>query len=48
VTFALPEDRKVYEPYNETWIFEKIENMWHPTRIHYSKIIQDKHSEELE
>ncbi|RAI83870.1 DUF4440 domain-containing protein [Algoriphagus yeomjeoni] len=47
VTFSLPEDKKVYEPYNETWIFEKIENSWHPTRIHYSKIIQDEHSEEV-
>jgi len=48
VTFSLPEDRKIYEAYNETWIFEKIENSWHPTRIHYSKIIQDEHSEEVE
>lgn len=48
VTFSLPEDKEVYEPYNETWIFKKIENKWHPIRIHYSKIVREKHTEEVE
>ncbi len=48
VTFTLSKNKKVYEPYNETWIFEKIGTSWYPIRIHYSKIIQDEHSEEVE
>lgn len=48
VTFSLPEDKEVYEPYNETWIFKKINNKWHPIRIHYSKIVREKHTEEVE
>jgi len=48
VTFYLPEEREVYEPYNETWIFKKETDKWYPTRVHYSKIVQEKHSEEVE
>lgn len=48
VTFSLPEDKEVYEPYNETWIFKKFDDKWHPIRIHYSKIIREKHTEEVE
>lgn len=48
VTFSLPESKEVYEPYNETWIFKKIDNKWHPIRIHYSKIVREKHTEEVE
>ena len=47
VTFSLPNNKKVYEPYNETWIFEKKDNKWRPIRCHYSKITVDKHSEEV-
>lgn len=46
VTFSLPEGREVSEPYNVTWIFEMMDNTWYPVRIHYSKIIQEEHSEE--
>jgi hypothetical protein len=48
VTFSLPENKEVYEPYNETWIFKKVDNKWHPIRIHYSKIVREKHTEEVE
>lgn len=48
VVFSLPENKEVYEPYNETWIFKKIKNKWHPIRIHYSKIVREKHTEEVE
>lgn len=48
VTFSLTGNKEVYEPYNETWIFSKTGNKWHPVRIHYSKIVQEKHSEEVE
>lgn len=47
VTFSLPDNKKVYEPYNETWIFEKLDNKWRAIRCHYSKITVDKHSEEV-
>ncbi|MFT3678680.1 MAG: nuclear transport factor 2 family protein [Ferruginibacter sp.] len=47
VTFSLPSDKKVYEPYNETWIFEKMNDKWRPIRCHYSKITVDKHSEDV-
>ena len=47
VTFSLPDNKKVYEPYNETWIFEKIDNSWKPIRIHYSKVTVEKHSEDV-
>jgi len=47
VTFYLPNNKTVYEPYNETWIFEKIGNSWKPIRIHYSKITVEKHSEDV-
>jgi len=43
----LPDKREVYEPYSETWIFEKMNNSWFPVRIHYSKNIQEEHSEEV-
>lgn len=46
VTFSLP-DKKVNEQYIETWIFKKAGSVWKPIRIHYSKIIVDKHSEEV-
>ncbi len=46
VTFTLPQ-KKVEERYRETWVFQRIENDWKPVRIHYSKIITDKHSEEV-
>lgn len=48
VTFFLPAGKEVYEPYNETWIFKNIENNWHAIRIHYSKIIRDTDTEEVE
>ena len=47
VVFSLPENKKVTERYKETWIFKKIEKQWKPIRSHYSKIIVDKHSEEV-
>jgi hypothetical protein len=47
VSFSLPGNKTVAEPYRETWIFKKIENVWQPVRIHYSKIITEKHSEEV-
>lgn len=48
VIFSLPKNKKVIEPYRETWIFEKIENRWKPVRCHYSKVTVSKHSEEVE
>lgn len=48
VIFSLPENRTVVEPYKETWIFRKTGNQWKPVRCHYSKVIADKHSEEVE
>lgn len=47
VTFTLPDNKIVYEPYRETWILKKVENERKPIRIHYSKIIAEKHSEEV-
>lgn len=47
VIFSLPGNKKVIEPYNETWIFEKIDNSWKPIRIHYSKVTVEKHSEDV-
>lgn len=47
VVFTLPENKTVVEPYRETWIFKKIEKEWKPVRIHYSKIMVEKHSEEV-
>lgn len=47
VTFLLPDNKKVYEPYNETWIFGKIDSSWKPIRIHYSKVTVEKHSEDV-
>jgi ketosteroid isomerase-like protein len=47
VTFSLPNGKQVYEPYMETWVFEKSGNSWHPVRCHYSKVTVDKHSEEV-
>lgn len=48
VTFLLPEGKEVYEPYNETWVLKKIDNEWHVIRSHYSKIIEEKHTEDVE
>lgn len=48
VTFLLPGNKEVYEPYNETWIFKKFDDKWRPIRIHYSKIVREKHTEEVE
>lgn len=47
VTFSLPKNKTVEERYRETWIFKKVEKQWKPVRCHYSKIIVDKHSEEV-
>ena len=47
VSFSLPDNKIVEEPYRETWIFKKTENVWKPIRIHYSKIVVEKHSEEV-
>jgi len=47
VTFSLPKNKTVEERYRETWIFKKIEKQWKPVRCHYSKIIVDKHTEEV-
>ncbi len=47
VSFSLPGNKTVAEPYWETWIFKKIEDVWKPVRIHYTKIITEKHSEEV-
>ena len=48
VIFSLPENKKTTERYNETWVFKKVEKLWKPIRIHYSKVIVEKHSEEVE
>lgn len=48
VAFSLPANKKVVERYNETWIFEKTEKSWKPIRIQYSKVMVEKHSEEVE
>ena len=48
VTFSLPNNEKVYSPYKETWIFKKIDNNWHVIRTHYSKIVEETHSEDVE
>ena len=37
VTFSLPNNKSVYEPYIETCIFEKLDNKWRSIRCHYSK-----------
>jgi hypothetical protein len=47
VSFSLPGNKTVEEPYRETWIFKKTEHVWKPIRIHYSKIVVEKHSEEV-
>jgi ketosteroid isomerase-like protein len=47
VIFSLPNNKMVEERYRETWIFKKTGNQWKPVRCHYSKIIVDKHSEEV-
>lgn len=47
VSFSLPGNKIVDESYRETWIFKNIGNTWKAVRIHYSKIIVDKHSEEV-
>jgi ketosteroid isomerase-like protein len=47
VIFSLPNNKMVEERYRETWIFKKAGNRWKPVRCHYSKIIVDKHSEEV-
>jgi hypothetical protein len=47
VSFSLPGSKTVEEPYRETWIFRRVEKVWRPVRIHYSKIIVEKHSEEV-
>ena len=47
VIFSLPKNKTVDERYRETWIFKKVEKQWKPVRCHYSKIIVDKHSEEV-
>ncbi len=47
VTFSLPKNKTVEERYRETWIFKKVEKQWKPVRCHYSKIIVDKHTEEV-
>lgn len=47
VNFKLP-DKIVEEKYRETWIFKKDSlNTWKPIRIHYSRITQERHSEEV-
>ena len=48
VIFSLPKNKKIVELYKESWIFKKIETQWKPVRCHYSKVIVDKHSEEVE
>ena len=45
VTFSLPGNKSVYEPYKETWIFEKVDNSLRPIRCHYSKVTVDKREE---
>ncbi len=45
--FLLPNNKSVYEPYNETWIFEKIKDEWKAIRCHYSKITVAKHTEDV-
>jgi hypothetical protein len=47
VTFSLPGNKSVYEPYQETWIFGKVGQSWKPIRIHYSKVTVEKHSEDV-
>jgi len=47
VTFSLPKNKIIEELYRETWIFNKINKVWKPVRIHYSSITQQKHSEEV-
>ncbi|MDB5277998.1 MAG: hypothetical protein JWR61_2953 [Ferruginibacter sp.] len=47
VIFSLPNNKTVEERYRETWIFKKTGNQWKPVRCHYSKIMADKHSEEV-
>jgi hypothetical protein len=47
VTFSLPDNQKVYEPYKETWIFETMDGTLSPIRCHYSKVTVEKHSEEV-
>jgi ketosteroid isomerase-like protein len=47
VIFSLPNNKTVEERYRETWIFKKKGNQWKPVRCHYSKIMVDKHSEEV-
>lgn len=47
VTFSLPGNKRVVEPYRETWVFKKVQGSWKTIRIHYSKITVDKHSEEV-
>ena len=47
VIFSLPKNKKVKEMYRETWIFKKNRQIWKPIRIHYSSILQCKHSEEV-
>ncbi|MDN3657028.1 nuclear transport factor 2 family protein [Ferruginibacter paludis] len=47
VIFSLPNNKTVEERYRETWIFKKTGNQWKPVRCHYSKIMVDKHSEEV-
>lgn len=48
VTFSLPNNKTVYEPYIETWIFRKSDNKWRAIRCHYSKITVEKHSEDVQ
>jgi ketosteroid isomerase-like protein len=47
VIFSLPENKKVEERYKETWIFRKTAGLWKPVRCHYSKIVVEKHTEEV-
>lgn len=47
VIFSLPNNKTVEERYRETWIFKKTGNQWKPVRCHYSKIMVNKHSEEV-
>jgi hypothetical protein len=47
VNFSLPKNKTVEERYRETWIFKKVEKQWKPVRCHYSKILVDKHTEEV-
>lgn len=47
VSFLMPEGKEFYK-YNESWIFQKISNTWYPVRIHYSQIVQEEHTEEVQ